>query len=97
MNKLLIAVFAAALSISLPAFANHDGMGDHCQMHGNKSFEEADIDHDGTLDREEVKAICKHDFDKMDTDHDGTVTKEELNACGRHKHGKKNSKQHNSQ
>ncbi|MEY4454186.1 MAG: hypothetical protein RI951_780 [Pseudomonadota bacterium] len=46
-----------------------------------KSFEEADIDRDGTLDREEAKAVCKEDFDLMDKDRDGTLTKEELNAC----------------
>jgi len=46
-----------------------------------KSFDEADIDHDGTLDRDEIKTVCKEEFDVMDKDHDGTVSKEELNAC----------------
>ncbi len=64
-----------------PVFAAHDGMGEHCKMHTKKSFEEADIDRDGTLDREEAKAVCKEDFDLMDKDRDGTLTKEELNAC----------------
>ena len=41
----------------------------------------ADIDHDGTLDRDEIKTVCKEEFDVMDKDHDGTVSKEELNAC----------------
>ena len=64
-----------------PIFADHDGTGEHCKMHTKKSFDEADIDRDGTLDREEAKAVCKQDFDVMDKDHDGTLTKDELNAC----------------
>ncbi|MBM3360778.1 MAG: hypothetical protein ACKO2J_01310 [Candidatus Methylopumilus sp.] len=62
-------------------FADHDGTGEHCKMHTKKSFDEADVDGDGTLDREEAKAVCKEDFDVMDKDHDGTLTKDELNAC----------------
>ena len=46
-----------------------------------KCLDEADIDHDGTLDRDEAKAVCKEDFDLMDKDHDGTLTLEELKAC----------------
>lgn len=96
MNKLLTTLFAATLGFGLavPAYANHDGMGDHCHMHTKKTFEEADTDKDGTLDREEAMAMCKTDFDKMDTDHDGTLSKEEANACGRHMHGKKSGAMH---
>ncbi len=72
------------------AFANHHDMGEHCKMHTKKSFEAADVDHDGTLDRDEAKAVCKEDFDLMDKDHDGTLSKEELNACK----GKKGHKKH---
>jgi Ca2+-binding EF-hand superfamily protein len=50
-------------------------------MHTKKSFDEADIDHDGTLDRDEAKTVCNEEFDFMDKDHDGTVSKEELKAC----------------
>jgi hypothetical protein len=72
---------ALIFGFNAPVFAAHDGMGEHCKMHTKKSFEEADIDRDGTLDREEAKAVCKEDFDLMDKDRDGTLTKEELNAC----------------
>ena len=68
------------------AFADNDGMGEHCKMHTKVTFEQADKDKDGTLDREEAKAVCGEKFDVMDTDKDGTLTKEELNACGRKKH-----------
>jgi Ca2+-binding EF-hand superfamily protein len=94
MNKLLLTLLASALTISLPAFADHDGMGDHCQMHTHKTFEEADTDKDGTLDKEEAKALGVEDFDKMDTDHDGTLSKDELKACACHKHHKSASAAH---
>lgn len=73
-------------------YSAHEGKGEHCKMHSKKSFDEADIDHDGMLDRDEAMAICKKDFALMDKDHDGTVSKEELNACkdkkGKHAHKK---------
>ena len=72
---------ALIFGLNTPSFAAHDDMGEHCKMHTKKSFDEADIDHDGTLDRDEAKAVCKEDFDLMDKDHDGTLTKEELKAC----------------
>jgi Ca2+-binding EF-hand superfamily protein len=67
--------------LNTPIFADHHGMGEHCKMHTKKSFEEADKDRDGTLDRNEAKVVCKEDFDLMDKNHDGTLSKEELNAC----------------
>ena len=54
--------------------------------HTKVTFEQADKDKDGTLDREEAKAVCGEKFDVMDTDKDGTLTRDELNACGRKKH-----------
>ena len=81
---------ALTFVLNTPTFAAHDGTGEHCKMHTKKSFEAADIDHDGTLDRDEAKAVCKEDFDLMDKDHDGTLTKEELSACK----GKKGHKKH---
>jgi Ca2+-binding EF-hand superfamily protein len=96
MNKTLTLLLTAAFGfgLSMPAFAVNDGMGEHCKMHTKKTFEEADTDKDGTLDREEVKTVCTHNFDKMDTDKDGTVSKEELNVCGRHMNDKKSKAMH---
>jgi len=61
-------------------------MGEYCTSHSKVTFEEADKDKDGTLDREEAKQVCKEKFSVMDTDKDGTISKDELNACGRTKH-----------
>lgn len=83
MKKLTGGLLLALLLNAGLVYADHDDMGEHCKMHNKMSFEQADKDKDGTLDREEAKLVCDHDFDKMDTDKDGTVSKEELNACGR--------------
>jgi hypothetical protein len=81
-NKVFWLVSLALIfGLNTPTFAAHDGMGEHCKMHTKKSFDKADVDHDGTLDRVEAKTVCKGDFDVMDKDHDGTLSKEELNAC----------------
>ena len=88
MNKLHAAVLTAFLTTSGFAYADHDGMGEHCKMHTQTTFEQADKDKDGTLDREEAKLVCKEKFDVMDTDKDGTLTKDEVNVCGRKKHDK---------
>jgi Ca2+-binding EF-hand superfamily protein len=86
MKKIQALIVAAIFSLAGTAFAGHDGMGEHCKMHTKVTFEQADKDKDGTLDREEAKAVCGEKFDVMDTDKDGTLTKEELNVCGRKKH-----------
>jgi Ca2+-binding EF-hand superfamily protein len=65
------------------SLADHQGMGEHCKMHTKVTFELADKNKDGTLDREEAKAVCGEKFDVMDIDKDGTLTKKEVNACGR--------------
>jgi len=93
-KKLYILALIALFSEASPAFANHDDMGEHCKMHSKVSFETADKDKDGTLDREEAKLVCGENFDLMDTDKNGTLTKQELNACGRKKHDMHNDKLH---
>lgn len=94
MNKLLVALLAATVGFALPAFAKNEGTGEYCKMHTKKTFEEADADKDGTLDKEEAKTVCTRKFEEMDTDHDGTVSKDELNACRRGKHDKKSQMMH---
>jgi Ca2+-binding EF-hand superfamily protein len=86
MKNIQAFVLAALLTTAGTAFADHDGMGEHCKMHTKVTFEQADKDKDGTLDRAEAKAVCGEKFDVMDTDKDGTLTKQELNGCGRHSH-----------
>lgn len=86
MKKIQALLIAAMLTTAGTALADHDGMGEHCKMHTKVTFEQADKDKDGTLDREEAKLVCGEKFDVMDTDKDGTLTKEELNFCGRKKH-----------
>lgn len=81
-------VIAAGLGLSagLPAFAMH-----HEKMEA--AFKAADKDGDGTLDREEAKAmprIAKH-FDRIDADKSGTVSLDEIGAAadkGRKMHDK---------
>jgi len=49
---------------------------------GKAAFEKADKDADGTLDKEEAKAMPKvaKNFDAIDTDKDGTVSLDEIHA-----------------
>jgi Ca2+-binding EF-hand superfamily protein len=83
MKKIQTLLIAGCMAITGAAMADHQGMGEHCKMHTKVTFEQADKDKDGTLDREEAKAVCGEKFDVMDTDKDGTLTKKEVNACGR--------------
>ena len=52
------------------------------QEKAEAAFKKADKDSDGTLDKQEAKAlkkVAKH-FDAIDTDKDGTVSMDEINA-----------------
>ena len=81
-------VLAAGLGLSaaVPALAMH-----HEKMEA--AFKAADKDGDGTLDREEAKAmprIAKH-FDRIDADKSGTLSLDEIGAAadrGRKTHDK---------
>lgn len=66
-------------------FAEHQGEGAHCKMHTKVSFEEADKDQNGSLDRNEAKLVCKEKFEVMDANKDGVLSKSEVNLCGRKK------------
>ncbi|OIQ96865.1 transaldolase/EF-hand domain-containing protein [mine drainage metagenome] len=91
MSKLLTILFTTVVGfgLTLPAYAAQDGMGARCQMHGKNSFDEADTNHDGSLDKAEVQAMHDKNFEKMDTNHDGVLSKEEMKACGHRMGGAK--------
>jgi Ca2+-binding EF-hand superfamily protein len=93
MKRIQTLMIAVTLTAAGTAFADHDSMGEHCKMHSKVTFEQADKDKDGTLDREEAKAVCGEKFDVMDTNKDGTLTKKEVNACGRKPYNE-NDKRH---
>lgn len=91
MKTLIISTAIAAVSICASPLA-------HADKHGKleAAFKSADKDNDGTLDKEEAKAmprVSKH-FDKLDGDKDGTLTMEEImagagKAKGMHAKGEK--------
>ena len=71
---------AAVLSLSGASFAQQQ----HGSMHGKgaAAFKSADKDNDGTLDKEEAKAMpnVAKNFDAIDADKDGTVSMDELHT-----------------
>ena len=71
---------AAGLAVALPASAMH-----HEKFEA--AFKSADKDGDGTLDKEEAKAIPKvaRNFDALDTDKDGTLSMAEVMAGAKDK------------
>jgi hypothetical protein len=58
------------------------GMKKGKHSRGAAAFKKADKDNDGTLDREEAKAMphVTKDFDAIDADKDGTVSLEEIHS-----------------
>lgn len=83
--KLTISMMMLSMVTSGQVFAEHQGEGAHCKMHTKVSFEEADKDQNGSLDRNEAKLICKEKFEVMDANKDGVLSKSEVNLCGRKK------------
>ena len=63
------------------------GKGKHDK--GAAAFKKADKDSDGTLDKEEAKAMphVAKNFDAIDTDKDGTVSLDEVHTFMKAKHG----------
>jgi Ca2+-binding EF-hand superfamily protein len=87
MNKLSTLILATTLAFSPFALANHDGTdGDHCDRHGGKQMKDADTNGDGSIDKEEAKAMHEKHFDEMDTNHDGKLSKDEIAACKHNGH-----------
>ena len=82
-TSLLIALLSGASLFCAQAWAEHDG--------GMESmFKKADKDNDGTLDKEEAKAMPRvsKNFDAIDADKDGTVSLDEVKAAMKSMHGK---------
>jgi hypothetical protein len=62
--------------------ASAEGAAKSMHAKGEAKFKSADKDNDGTLDKEEAKAmpkVAKH-FDAIDADKDGTVSLEEIHT-----------------
>ena len=63
------------------------------EMHakGEKNFKKADKDNDGTLDKDEAKALPRvaKNFDAIDTDKDGTVSEKEIHDFMKAQHDKR--------
>jgi hypothetical protein len=68
--------------------------GSNKSMHdkGDAAFKKADKDNDGTLDKQEAKAMphVAKNFSAIDTDKDGTVSLEEVHTYMKGKHSAKN-------
>jgi Ca2+-binding EF-hand superfamily protein len=96
MNKIVTSLLTAALglALTLPAFAEHGEMGTHCQMHGKKTLDETDTNHDGMMSKDEAMAAWGQQFDQMDTNKDGNLSKDELAVSGSYKLDKKASAMH---
>lgn len=75
-TTLLVSTFALATALAAPGVS-------FAQQHAAKleaAFKKADKDNDGTLDKQEAKAmpkVAKH-FDAIDADKDGTVSLDEV-------------------
>ena len=81
---ILASAFALAAASSLAGDTGTPGASasfmEQAKRLVKSDFSKADKDNDGTLDREEAKAlpaIAAH-FDAIDADHDGTVSRDEM-------------------
>lgn len=81
-NLTIIAAIAATLGAG-GAYADHHGerRGEHAARM-EAAFKAADTDGDGSLDKEEAKAMPRiaKNFDRLDADKDGTVDMKEIAA-----------------
>jgi len=79
-SRLITTAVALATAFALPGVSladHHDNMGKL-----DTAFKAADKDNDGTLDKEEAKAMPRvaKNFDAIDANHDGTVSMDEIKA-----------------
>jgi len=75
-----LALSAVLMTAGTAFAAQHTGTPKHDR--GEAAFKKADKDNDGTLDKQEAKAmprVAKH-FDAIDADKDGTVSLEEIHT-----------------
>jgi Ca2+-binding EF-hand superfamily protein len=81
MNKSVLIAACLTLAALPPSLATAAGAGDSMEQ----AFKKADKDHDGSLDREEAKALPRvaKNFDQIDTDKSGTVTLAEIYASAK--------------
>lgn len=84
MNKLHTLLFVSVISFSPLAFADHgdmmgnmSGMGGQCAGHGG-FFRQADTNKDGSIDKDEARAMQDKLFDEIDKNHDGKISKDEM-------------------
>ncbi len=78
-------LFVSLLLVPAFALADSADKSGEKQQRMEEQFKKADKDNDGTLTKEEAKAIphvAKH-FDEIDTDKDGTVSMDEIRAFGK--------------
>ncbi len=83
MKYLISLLFATAVAIAAPVYAEHDGSaGSHCERMGKKAVAmPADTNTDGTVSWEEAHdAFVKH-FEEMDANQDGVLTPDETKGC----------------
>jgi len=78
-NSFLTSAFALAVAFAFPGVSLADP---HDMGKLDAAFKAADKDNDGTLDKEEAKAMPRvaKNFDAIDANHDGTVSMDEIKA-----------------
>jgi Ca2+-binding EF-hand superfamily protein len=78
-TSLVTSAFAFVAVLALPGVS----LADHHMDNLDAAFKKADKDNDGTLDKDEAKAMPRvsRNFDAIDTDKDGTVSMDEIKAA----------------
>ncbi len=78
-------LFVSLLLVPAFALADSADKSGEKQSRMEEQFKKADKDHDGTLTKDEAKAMSHvyKNFDAMDTDKDGTVSMDEIRAFGK--------------